>query len=292
MKSFNTSFEVCLQNFRRLMGDYRIFVTLGIIFVVSNYHASVFIDFAQINFPDTGVSPWIFPFAFTAYIFNKIMLFLPLLLLFCDAPFIDKNQPYIIARCTRRVWSVGQIFYIVALSGIYVLCIALMMPLMLIGNMDLTAGWGDAIISAARSPQLEYAAFTGVSERMVTSFSPIAATVYSIILTWLACIFLGLLIYVINAATGKSGFGVMASSFFIIIDPCIIVLCSSDKQFDFLYRFSPLSWCSVNRISILEADKYPSIGYVFFGYIFLIAALSAIAIFISKKQEIKVIQAV
>lgn len=292
MKSFNMSFEVCAQNLRKLTGDYRVLAVFGIVFAVTNYFVSWFVTFAEINLPGTGVAPWLFPFAFTTFGFEKVMMFLPLLLLFCDAPFIDVNQPYIISRCSRRVWSIGQIFYIIAVSGIYVLFLLLMTVLVLIGNMDLTLGWGDVINTAAKNKTIAYAGTTGVPEKIIQSFSPISAVIYSVILVWLACIFIGLLIYVVNAATQKNGFGIIASSVFILTDSGLSLLCSVSNKFKILYKFSPISWCSINNIHITEIDDYPTITYAFCGYIILIAILSIAAILISKKQEIKVIQAV
>lgn len=50
-----------------------------------------------------------------------MMLFLGVVLLFCDAPFIEDEQPYIMLRSGRRIWFIGQMLYIVVASVLYLI---------------------------------------------------------------------------------------------------------------------------------------------------------------------------
>ena len=50
----------------------------------------------------------------------RILFMLPLIFIYCDAPFIDKNQIYILMRCKRKLWSIGQIIlYFYDISNVF-----------------------------------------------------------------------------------------------------------------------------------------------------------------------------
>jgi len=102
MKSFKTSFTVCMQNLRKWTGDYRVIIVFIILLIANNFHASWFLIFSNNVGGEVGVAPWIYVFAFTGWQLVKVMMIAPVILLFSNAPFIDDNQPYIISRCTRR----------------------------------------------------------------------------------------------------------------------------------------------------------------------------------------------
>ena len=70
---------------------------------------------------------------------------LPLIFIYCDAPFIDKNQIYILMRCKRKLWGIGQIIYIFMTSAIYFSLIAAMTIVLNIRNIEYMNDWGKGI---------------------------------------------------------------------------------------------------------------------------------------------------
>lgn len=290
MKSFKISFAVCMQNLRKWTGDYKVLLVFVFLLIVNHYHASWFLDFSAGLGSKTGVAPWIFVFAFTGWDFVKIMMLLPLLMLFSNAPFIDDNQPFLISRCTRKSWCFGQILYIIFGSAVYVLISAFSSVLMLLGNIDFNTDWGGVINTAAKVAGTEGAVATGVSNKIVYYFSPFTAMFYTMLLLWFACIFIGLVIYVVNSITGSTGYGVFAGGVLIIFDFIQNMMRSSKLGLDWLSYFSPVSWSSIDLIDITGKRVTPDITFVFCGYAVLIIGLSVLALRISKKQEIKVVQ--
>jgi len=56
-----------------------------------------------------------------------------------------------------------------------------------------------------------------------------------------------------------------------------------------LYRFSPVSWSSIDRIDIEELTQMPSITYIYIAFAVLIIGLILSAILINRKQSINVL---
>ena len=56
--------------------------------------------------------------------------------IYCDAPFIDKNQIYILMRCKIKLWIIGQIIYIFMTSAMYFSLIAAMTIVLNIRNIE------------------------------------------------------------------------------------------------------------------------------------------------------------
>lgn len=290
MNSFKKSLKVCKQNFRKWRGDYKVLVVLVFVLIISNYNASWFLNFAKTIDHGEKIAPWIYVFSFTSWGFVKIMMFLPLLLLFSNAPFIDENQPFIIYRCSRKSWGLGQVLYIILGSFIYVITTVLSSIVMLIGNLDLTGDWGRVIRNASKGESIEGAASTGVSSKILYYFSPEVAMFYTIILVWFSCILIGLTVYIINSLTKNMGCGVFAGGLLIVMDYVQSLLTGTSDKFYWISYISPISWCSIDFIDINGNMKTPNITYVLCGYIILIVVLTFGSIFVSRRKEIRVIQ--
>lgn len=95
----------------------------------------------------TGIrtNPLIFPF-FSNDPVKQLILLAGIVFLFSDAPFINKNQPYIIIRSKRIPWVMGQILYIVIASAVYFLFLMSVSILVLLPQGTfITNGWGKII---------------------------------------------------------------------------------------------------------------------------------------------------
>lgn len=286
MKLFRIPFSVCRHNLRKWIYDSRTIIIFLIMLIVNNRLANLFLAYsAQLG--DVGVAPWYFVFLLNSYAMAKLLMFFPIMLLFCDAPFIDSNQPYIIARATRKTWCLGQLLYIFVASLIYTLTSIFCSFIMIIGKVDWTLDWGRAIYTAGDPNNGGLA-----DQKILHYFDPITAMFYSAFLMWMTCIFIGLLVYVINAATQRNGYGVMAGCFFIMWDYVYPSFTAFNPGLRWIRYVSPVTWCSIGKINIQGETYGPNITYILCAYAVLIIGLSAAAVMISRKQEINVIQAV
>ena len=93
MGSIKTFGAVCLQNMRKWATDYRMW-TIAALLVVMTF---VFADDMRKNAAVLGsdVSIWIFSFLYLRR-YMKLVFTLPVILVSCNAPFIDKNQTFVI----------------------------------------------------------------------------------------------------------------------------------------------------------------------------------------------------
>ena len=121
MNFFKVSFSICLQNLRKWSKDYRIWSIFALLFIVIQIYVD---DIKKLSlYLDCDIPVWIFPFMYSQY-YTKVLFTVPIILLFCNAPFIDQNQLYIYIRSGRKKWLTGQILYIIAASFIYYLFIS------------------------------------------------------------------------------------------------------------------------------------------------------------------------
>ena len=284
MSWFRKSWAVCRQNFRRWAADYRVWVVAMAAAIFVHYFTRGVYNFSVMaNLP---VSPWYFPFLYNHGLV-KLFFFLPLVLLFCNAPFIDDIQPYVLVRSGRRCWGVGQVLYVVLATAISFLFLILCTFLFMAPRLTFTTEWGKVIGTLASTN----AAFSMdqpsyVSHHVYFYFEPLIAMWYSFLLSWLAGCVLGLLIYVVNLATDVRSLGVLAGCVLLFWDTCAAGMANFTPE---LVKFSPLSWSNLNLIDIGGQTSYPSITYVMVGYILLIGGLCVAAVLLSRKKTVTVL---
>ncbi|QAT48677.1 hypothetical protein EQM14_02155 [Caproiciproducens sp. NJN-50] len=104
---------------------------------------------------------------------------------------------------------------------------------------------------------------------------------FSFLLSWLAGIFLGLLIYAFNIIFENRFLGILCGAFFVFLDTAV----RSQAK---LVWFSPISWAMLDNINIGEKVATPNIQYVLTMYAVLILFLGITVIVKSKKQAIEV----
>jgi len=280
MKLFNTARFVCLQNFRKWSSNYRVWIIAILLIILTHSFTKEIVDFGKDI--DIIVSPWMFPFLFTQK-FIKLLFFFPLLLLFSDAPFIDENQPYIIARSGRIPWSIGQIGYIFIASAVYFIFLLLLSIGLNLFNIQFTMEWGKVLGTLANTNAADVVNLkTFIPSDVLHYFSPIQALWFSLLLSWLTGVFLGLIIYVINSFSNTRVFGILTASFLLVLDAAV-----TNRYY--LYRFSPVSWSNLARIDINGTTPMPSITYIYISFALLIGIMIISAIVINRKQTINVL---
>ena len=244
-----------MQNFRKWQKDYRIWTIAAILFILILENTRKFSDLSA----DLGVSSsiWQYPFLYSQY-HLKLIFTLPLLLMFCNAPFIDQNALFLIVRCKRKAWITGQILYIIVSSAVYYLFIFLCTVITALPSSELSMDWGKCLYTIAYSnaaSQLGYS-FISVAGYVIDYFTPIQAVWFTFLLSWLMAIFIGLLIYFLNTISSKRYLGSIVSGI-IILFSCYVEAFGSDKQ---LY-FSPVSWSTLNQVDVAEKTNHPSFYY-------------------------------
>jgi hypothetical protein len=229
------------------------------------------------------VAPWIFPFI-SDFTYTHMMMMFGIVFLFCDAPFMNEGQPYLLIRCGRTQWAIGQILYIIIGTAIYFLFIVFVNTLMISPNMFLSNEWGKILGTLAQSNAGQ--AFNiqfPISYTIQSLYTPIQAFGLSFMLQWCAGTILGLIMFIINIY-GKRSMGAIVASVIVLFDIAI------EYEFkSYAYHFSPVS---MSRLTILDPSglsQRPTILYAYVFFAVAIVLLSIIAVFSVHKREIQVL---
>lgn len=273
------SIRICIQNMRRWIGNSRVSVAMVIVFLFTLIYTKGLWEVSDVT--GEKLSIYIFPFLMT-YRYMKIIFLFPLLMIFCDAPFIDANQQFVMVRSGRKAWGIGQMLYIITASFIYALFMALSAIVVNIGHISFGTGWGKTLLLAGRTNILELLGrrydTVKVSPMIVKYYTPLQAMILSFLLLWMICIILGLIIYNLNIIFKSNVVGVSAAG--------LMILATALVDGNPLETwFSPVSWCSLNNIDVAQMTSYPTFKYVFGMYIFMLVGLLVIGFFVSKSKN-------
>lgn len=276
------SFRICIQNIRKWNSNPRIWMTF-ILALLFSYLYTKGLSVAC-EYVEEDMSPWLYPFLFT-YRYMKIIFMFPVVFIFCDAPFIDENQPYVMLRTRRITWSIGQVMYIYAGSFLYMLFLVLSSVIVNIGHIKMTASWGEVLGLCGSTNILSQAGVNYGTVKVMGSiikyFTPLQAMFFSCLLTWMGFVITGLVIYAFNVITNTRYVGVAIASFLILLTA---VVDGNGK----MTWYSPISWNSLNNIDVGGMSSYPDIDYVMGMYMLLIIILTILSVIAGKRQSVEV----
>lgn len=286
MKSCKIIAEVCRNDFRKWGRNYRIYCIAVIILLLTHMYTEGFRTFIQ----QTGVkmSPWIFPTLFDDK-YKKIFLMVPLVILFSDAPFIDKNEPYCLIRMGRIRWCLGQILYIVVSSAVYYAFIIASTIIVNIRYITWQSDWGKVITTlakttAAQDLQLDQT----VSDKLIDYFSGPQAMWFTFLLLWMSGIFIGFVLMALNVVTQTKTIGVFAALFFLLFDATLDGFAWIGAGN--LKWISPVSWGLLKNIRVGFDTYYPSFGYVIGMFLLLYFFMIIVTVVVFRKRTIRVIK--
>lgn len=233
------------------------------------------------------VSPWIFPFTFTSPIMFPIYGCLTILL-YCDAPFIDRHTPFLAIRTNRRNWILGQILYIVISAFIYTVYFAGMSIIALIPNVRWMSDWGAVLKTLAYDPvspqKYGITHLLNIADPVISSFTTVSAMGISLALFWLVTMFVGLLILCFNVVIGGQA-GVVAAGGLTFLSYFSIFV-GRLAHGDVIYYFSPINWISMFYLNWVGDPMIPSPWYAVSVLIGGILILSVITVYVSCKQDL------
>ncbi len=283
MRSLKVIFNICLQNLRKWQKDYRIYIIGILLFLLVLDNVRIFKNISAII--KTPTSIWLYPFIYTQY-HQKLIFTIPLLLLFSNAPFIDNNSMYIIARCKKSEWHLGQFLYIIISSAIYYLYIFLWSVIMLLPTSELSVDWGKSLrsISALALTQEMGYNFLSVPSFTINYFTPIQAVWFTFLLSLLMAVMLGSIIYFINIITNTKYIGSIVASI-IIIFSCFI---ENFFTHSLARKFSPITWITVDKLDVGGLTHNPTFPYCVTVLVSISVIFAVIMVIFRKKIKLDV----
>ena len=233
---------------------------------------------------DAACTGWLLPLALTVENRRLWIMLLPMLL-FCDAPFLDEQQPFLIVRTGRLRWGAGQILYIFAASAVFYLVSFLIMALMLLPYLEFSLDWGKVIRTLSQGYITQMYAMDPLPEAVILQYTPLQAMLLCGAGTWVASSFIGRLMFLCNLWARREGGILLAGCF-----EGLAFFVERMAWFEGRY-LSPVSWVNIKDIG-LGTKWSPSWTYVFVTGGILLVVLSAAILFSVRKKSIEVIRTV
>ncbi|MDO4546871.1 MAG: hypothetical protein Q4D04_02100 [Clostridia bacterium] len=227
------------------------------------------------------VSPWIYSFI-TEDWYLSMTLQIAMVLLYCDAPFINEETPFEFIRCGRRRWFAGQILYIFVCALLYQIFIAALCAFSMLPHMEWTTDWGSLIYTLAEEASVDGIQFA-VYYFVLTMYEPWQAMLLMLSLTWLVTSVYGMMIFAINTLLPKACGVIMG---------CILTMVSVfalNFSGPGLLFFSPGSWMTLSLIDVSGLSGTPSLGYIYTVGAGLLALFMGLAYIRYRRKAIDVV---
>lgn len=282
MGTIRSAWAICSQNLRKWATDYRMWTIAALLIVMVQIYADDMQKVAALL--GTKCSIWIFPFLYVQY-HTKVIFTLPVVLMFCNAPFTDKNQLFVCTRTGRVKWISGQVLYIFIASAVYYLFILLLTFTSTFLVAEPSLDWGKTLYMIANSDIASRAEayFLNVPNLILEYFSPVQAVFFTFLTSWLSAALLGMIVFFCNLVSNTRFIGIIISSLLVVWT----VLVAMGGWIDYV-RFSPISWNTLNNIDAGKMTSNPSFGYCMCVYAGLIVVLIAGILIFGRKKSLDV----
>jgi hypothetical protein len=275
--------HLCINSLRRWGFSPRHYVIAGLVVLWIHALVSPVLRFSQMV--DVKVTPWVFPFTLGKW--NYVMLtMLGVVLLFCDAPFINSSTPYECVRAGKKRWVVAQLCYVGVASLIFVLFLMLISILCLLPHIDFANEWGRVLNTLAQtSAGVEYGGMP-ITYGVMFRYSPLGALGLAALTLYLQTVFVGLVMFALNMVA-KRGAGVVAGLLLAFI-PAVAQIVYVPR----VYYFVPTAWANLTVLDMTGTSARPSLAYALGMLVGLIVVLTTVVLLVHKKKEIEVLMPV
>lgn len=274
---------ICMQGIRKWLSDPRVcllfLLEFAVIFSKTREMAEPFLE------SGLGINGFgIFPVLYNNLvgIFRFIFIF-GMILLYCDAPFFDRNQRFVFIRAGRMVWNLGQIVYIFVSAVLYLLLNILVSIVSCLPNLGFSLeNWGEAFWKMT-ALEMDTVA---VSSRFLLKYTPGQAFFYCLLMVFFLTLFMGYLIYMVNLLYSRSA-GIFIGSFVICSSFIIELLTDWSQKVTLAYIF-PVFMTKIEYIDTEGVGGYPSYHYAYAFFTFFIVVFILISLAGGRKAEMEV----
>lgn len=188
--------HVAFLGIRKLLWNPRLYLLLGMLTVILLDALEPIREFSR----SVGyrITPWFYTFLLRDTISYGLMLLLGLVLLFCDAPFLDAGQTSVIIRVGKKNWCYGQLLYIFLCTGLYLLVLFGLLCLVLGPDLTIQTGWGKVLTTAAYPAADVFIRGPVYPWQIIGGLPGAAATLLTFLAHWLAGFLLGAMMFFLN----------------------------------------------------------------------------------------------
>jgi len=213
--------------------------------------------------------------------FTVFILFLGVFIMFCDLPFKDNQQMFLLSRSGKRVWIFSQVLYVIFMSFVYTAFIFVCFCVYLIPDLAFDVkSWGKIMRSVAatnigNSVDLRISMTTSVLE----DFAPLEGFLYAFGTAFGAAVILGLIMLCLNLIV-KHNSGIVVSGGLIFV---YMFGYMGFSGFTWFY-FSPLNWCSLKTADKNGISGSPDVSWVIAALCIIFAVENAVMYVFGSKR--------
>ena len=145
MGNLKKGWYVCESNFIQWRKNYRIWMIAAIETILIFRYLHGLSEYGQAT--GKTITPFVLPIVFAeAENSNgllKVLIYLGCVMLFCNAPFLNNQKPYMILRCKRKGWYLGENMYLWLAAFLYMLFISLISLIAVLPTVSTNRLWGE-----------------------------------------------------------------------------------------------------------------------------------------------------
>ncbi|MCI6811449.1 MAG: hypothetical protein SOV61_03785 [Lachnospiraceae bacterium] len=278
MGHFMKANKVSRYNMRMMKENIRIpfILLIAVLYVMESL--SAVLTFSRIVHID--VTPFAFVFLINNYRIQFIIAACAVIL-FCNAPFEDESYQYMISRAGMLSWGLGQIFYIIKMSLLYIGCLVAATIVPFLGHITWSNEWGKIWGTLGKTNAgAEFGVELSISQNIIREYEPVDALFISILLEFSCILCIGLIIYFGNKMTGKSA-GTVIGALIAVLDICV-----SNDWLDWAYGFSPVSLTQLELFNGYASKWGINLAYAEKFFLISILSLSALCVASNYKEKI------
>jgi len=226
---------------------------------------------------DYPVTIWVFPFLMSSFSFLTLFYFL-FIYINTDLPFMQRVQMYQILRMGRKRWIFGQIGYLLLRSFTMVLLTFFLSVIALLPHVELEAGWGKLIQTAALTgAQSEYDFQYPFFNEAFIEFTPLQLLLLTISICTLILMLISMAMLVLCLYINRS----VAVSFAVGNVVLLFMVNNTHPRMRMqVSKFVPVCWAEVARVATPAYGFYwlPSVSYMLTVLIIAIIICSVLVV--------------
>lgn len=211
------------------------------------------------------------------------ILFLGIFIMFCDLPFKDNQQMFLLSRSGKRAWIFSQVLYVLFVSFVYMAFVFMCFFVFILPNAAFDAGnWGKIIKSvAATNIGQSVGLRISITPNVLNDFTPFEGFLYSFGTAFATAVILGLIMLALNMIV-KHNSGIVISGGLIFF---YMFWCAMPNGF-LGYYFSPLNWCSIKSADKHGTSGFPDVSWII-SVLCIVFAVEIAVLYIFGSKKIK-----
>ena len=206
--------KVALWHLKSWKGSARIIIVFLLAVIMTVYQSMEYLGYAkEVDMIVNCLETYILVTKNEVY---SVVMFILVLVLFADAPFMDNNSLYVVSRIGRYRWCIGKMLYIIIAAIVFNLVCMLTTVIVSIPYSYPGDIWSSAFIASTNGETVElgYQAIFYNGE-VIYFFSPLRISMISMGLKTLLNCMMGMVLFVLNMGNKKVlGYGIVSILYF------------------------------------------------------------------------------